>query len=59
PGADYKGRVIFDPVANDFRFWISAISTAAARMILNSTGLNVAGTVTSSSDNIFKINENH
>ncbi|MFM7981283.1 MAG: hypothetical protein ACKPKO_18405, partial [Candidatus Fonsibacter sp.] len=57
PGTDFKGRIIYGYGFNDFQFWISSISTTAARMTLNSTGLNVVGTVTSSSDERLKFNE--
>ncbi|MFM7980293.1 MAG: hypothetical protein ACKPKO_13355 [Candidatus Fonsibacter sp.] len=39
-----------------FQFCIN--SSSAAKMTLNSTGLNVVGTVSTTSDKIFKINEN-
>ncbi|MFM7982544.1 MAG: tail fiber domain-containing protein, partial [Candidatus Fonsibacter sp.] len=41
--------------SNDFRFQIN--SDATAKMTLNSTGLNVVGTVTTTSDKRFKFNE--
>ncbi|MFM7979048.1 MAG: hypothetical protein ACKPKO_06990, partial [Candidatus Fonsibacter sp.] len=54
PGVDFKGRIIYG-WSNDFQFQIN--SGATAKMTLNSTGLSVVGTVTTTSDKRFKFNE--
>ncbi|MFM7979081.1 MAG: hypothetical protein ACKPKO_07160, partial [Candidatus Fonsibacter sp.] len=56
PGVDFKGRIIYG-WSNDFQFQIN--SSGTAKMTLNSTGLSVSGTVSTTSDKRFKFNENH
>ncbi|MFM7985744.1 MAG: hypothetical protein ACKPKO_41165, partial [Candidatus Fonsibacter sp.] len=56
PRVDFKGRIIYGYGFDDFQFWSN--STSSANMTLNSTGLNVVRTVSTTSDKRFKFNEN-
>ncbi|MFM7987743.1 MAG: hypothetical protein ACKPKO_51370 [Candidatus Fonsibacter sp.] len=53
---DLKGRIIYGYGYNDFQFWINSASTT--KMTLNSTSLNVVGTVSTTSDKRLKVNAN-
>ncbi|MFM7989499.1 MAG: tail fiber domain-containing protein [Candidatus Fonsibacter sp.] len=52
--ADYKGRILYDHSANEFKL---SVSGGAVNMQLNSVGLYVGGPLVSSSDKRLKFNE--
>ncbi|MFM7987885.1 MAG: tail fiber domain-containing protein, partial [Candidatus Fonsibacter sp.] len=54
PSTDSKGRILYGHSTNDFKL---VVAGGSVRATLNSTGLNVVGTVTTTSDKRMKFNE--
>ncbi|MFM7977953.1 MAG: hypothetical protein ACKPKO_01445, partial [Candidatus Fonsibacter sp.] len=54
---DYRGRFSYTLSSNQYEWTVYNGTTSASKMILNTTGLSVGGTLVSASDKRLKFNE--